>query len=82
MQGLEIHTASVHEGKKRLECIHCNARFSQKQGLEIHFASVHEGKNLLDVYYAMQDLVEKEMLNVTLRQCMKKLGHLNVKYVV
>ena len=41
---LNVHIASVHEGKKPFKCEFCNHTCSQKGHLKTHIASVHERK--------------------------------------
>ena len=43
---LNVHLASIHEGKKPFQCNLCETSFVQKGTLKKHLASIHEGKHL------------------------------------
>ena len=42
---LNLHIASVHEGKKPFKCEICDDQFELKHELNEHIASVHEEEN-------------------------------------
>ena len=42
---LNLHIASVHEGKKPFKCEICDDQFKLKHELNEHIASVHEEEN-------------------------------------
>ena len=44
---LNIHIATVHEGKKAFKCDICHSRFGKKVCLKRHVTTVHEGKKTI-----------------------------------
>ena len=43
-RNLNLHIASVHEGKRPYQCLICNGTFTQKAHLNTHVKSIHEEK--------------------------------------
>ena len=73
------HIASVHEGKKPLNCFVCDHSFSDKASLSWHIASVHEGKKPLKCYISDCNYSLK---NIILQQFIRKGNHSIVLFVI
>ena len=79
---LNVHVASVHEGKRPFECNLCVKKFTLKANLNIHIASVHEGRRPFECDKCKNRFSLKNGLKNILNQLTKERNHFNAIFAV